>query len=55
MREQVATEEITLTIGKQKFDIEVADPLWLGNTIALAYRNHNPLFVIGPHCKSRLL
>ena len=32
--------------------VEVKDPRWLGNSMALFYRNHNPLITIGPHCKT---
>ncbi len=47
---EVPTDSVVITIGDQKFDLTVADPFWLGNTMALSYHDHNPRFVIGPHC-----
>ena len=41
-------EYTAITIGENEKTIE--DPFWLGNTIALYYTNHNPKWVIGPHC-----
>lgn len=29
------------------------DPPMVGNVFAFCYVNHNPIFTIGPHCKSR--
>ena len=47
---EVATDCIVLNIDNKDLEITITDPLWLGNTLALCYNNHNPRIVIGPHC-----
>jgi len=47
---EVPQEPIEIEIGSKKLDLTVNDPFWLGNTIAFGYKDHNPKFVIGPHC-----
>ncbi len=54
--DHTGTEQSIVSVPDSKAKVatrEISDPLWLGSCIALWYVNHNPLFTIGPHCKTR--
>ena len=48
--EKLPTEVVIINLGEEKIEVELNDPLWLGNTIACYYKDHNPIFIIGPEC-----
>ncbi len=47
---ELPTDMVTIKVDDASVDIAVADPFWLGRTMAMLYKNHNPRIVIGPHC-----
>ena len=47
---KVPSDSVVINIDEKDIDIIITDPLYLGQTIALFYKNHNPIIVIGPQC-----
>lgn len=48
----VPSEVTEIEIVEEQADLTVKDQFWLGNTMTYWYRNHNPVFVLGPNCKN---
>jgi len=47
---EIKFSSLSTSDSQKSFTIPEKDPKWLGNCLAFFYKDHNPIFTIGPHC-----